>query len=56
MRFYSLAKYQAKIFANNKKCNVWIAKANKKESYKIEFKNSTSKNFSIIECVEPSNN
>lgn len=53
MRFYSLAKHQATKFANERNCKIWIAKANKKEEYKIEFKNSTTKNFSIIETIEP---
>jgi hypothetical protein len=51
MKFYSLAKHNAQEFANKKKCSVWIAKANKKEDYKIEFTPTTSKNYTIIEEV-----
>ena len=48
---YEIAKQNALKFANERKQSVYIAKANKKEDYKIEFTPTTTKNFSIIEIV-----
>lgn len=49
---YSIAKMQARKFANECKTTVYIAKANNKNAYKVVFKNEKpSKNHEIIESV-----
>ena len=48
---YSIAKMQAREFANERK-TVYIAKANNKNAYKVVFENEKpSKNYEIIESV-----
>lgn len=50
---YSIAKNNAKDFANNRKETVYIAKANKINDYYISFNGTASKNYKIIEKIEP---
>lgn len=50
---YNIAKCKAKQFASENNEPVYIAKSNKKEDYKIEFKEKTTPNFKIIEVVYP---
>lgn len=52
MKFYSLAKHNAKQFIKEGKTNVRIAKANKKNSYVILHGDMTpSKNYEVIETL-----
>lgn len=49
---YEIAKQNALRFSNERKQPVYIAKANNKEAYKIEFTPITTKNYTIIETVD----
>ncbi len=50
---YGHAKRVASEIAEERQINVYIAKANNKDHYKLEFMNETTKNYTIIEEVKP---
>ena len=56
MRSYRVVETKAQEFANNRQAPVYIAKANNINKYKIEFANSTSKNYKIIKEITPCTN